>query len=183
MLQVRRLPLRCCRPVTVADAGRVRQQVADRDRARRVDRIDATVLTGDGDGGGGIFRQEVADGLGDEQRAAFLQHHHRRTDHGLGHGRDAEDRVRLHGCVAFAVAEPGRTVVDGLAVEGDLQDRTRNPAFVDIRVKEAVDARETFGGHLRHRRYGEHEYGEAGGAAKYATDVGHGGSFPGSERP
>ena len=72
VLEACRFPLLGTGPIAVTDPGGVREEVANGDGAGDVDDFVAAVVLGYGHRRGRVFGQEVADRLGDKQRAAFL---------------------------------------------------------------------------------------------------------------
>ena len=84
-------------PDVVGEAGRVRQQVAQRDRAARRPKAGRpggikTVEHLDG----GQLRQALADRLIQANRPLLDQLHHGNGSHRFGHGRDPDGRIETH---------------------------------------------------------------------------------------
>ena len=100
-------------------------------------------------------RDELRHGIGEEKLAFFLQHHHGHAGDGLGHRRDAEDRVGMHGLLRLDILEAGSVHVHDLAVACDQGDDAADLLAVDVGLHALVQARQPLGGDpdaLRRRR-------------------------------
>jgi hypothetical protein len=81
--------------VLVGDAGGVAQQVLDRHRPAQWDELQLA-LVDDTDLLVGEFRDELGDGVGEQQVAVLEQHHDAGRDDRFCHREDAEDRIMGH---------------------------------------------------------------------------------------
>ena len=128
----------------VRDAGRVREQVEDRDRAaRRSERASAV----------GAARharvRETGDPTGDRiaERDATLLDEHQRSDarQRLGLRCDPEYRVGAHRAVRLAVGAADGAFVHDLPVPQNECDRTGDPRRVDALLERGVESGEPSG--------------------------------------
>ncbi len=122
-----------------AQAGRVRQQVADRDLALGRDELDLAVLL-DRDlqvlEAGDVLRDRV----GEPDLALLDQHHDGDARHRLGGGGHAEEGVRGHGLARLGVRQAVGREVDDLPLAGDERHGPGDVMLVDVTLHDLVDA-------------------------------------------
>ena len=80
------------------------------------------------------------DGIADEELPFFLELHGGDADQGLGLGRDAEDRVFLHGGVGIEVARAEGARIRDLATARDQHHRARELAVPDVALEGVGEA-------------------------------------------
>ncbi len=145
LVLVRRVPaISCCRTqafrfVQCGDvrlrairiAGRMGQQVVDRDRSFDRHELGAAVLL-DRDLRFRELGNESAHGLVEIDLAFLDELQDRRARQCFGLRSDAEDRVLRHAPLGFLVAPADRAFIHGLAVLKDERHGTRDTSFVDI---------------------------------------------------
>ena len=90
----------------------------------------------------GQLRQELRDGIGDEELAVLHEHHRRHRGERLGHGVEAEDGVLGHRLAGRLVAHAEGLEVDDLALARDERHRAGDLAGLDLAAQHAADALE-----------------------------------------
>ena len=120
----------------------------NKNRRVRARRLDLLALEGG---------NELRDGVGEEEPALLVEHHHGDTRDRLGHRGDPEERVGAHRRAALHVLEAGGMHVDHLALPSDEGDDTAGLVAIDEGLHSVVEALEPRGRDadaLRRRRDG-----------------------------
>src|SRR6266508_5018258 len=103
----------------------------NRDRLLERRELDPPVVDAGKDGNVGEIRNVARDRVVESQLARLDQHERADADNRLGHGRDTEDRVRLHRLAGLDVAEAHAWQLCRLALPGDETHRSRDLAAVN----------------------------------------------------
>ena len=114
--------------------------------------------------------QVLRDWRGDVELALFGQDHRGDGGDGLGHGRDAEDGVLLHGRLRGAILEADGVEESDLAVAGDQQHGAGHALGVDVFLEDSLSDFQAFGRESDVFRMGGHR--ERLGEGRRATEGG-----------
>ena len=143
----RLLPFIGRRTVAVADAGGVRQQVADGDGPLRRNDVVAAAVVRFGHGRLHELREVLADRIGDQQPPLLLQQHHADAGQGLRLRRDPEYRVRGQRRARLLVAVADGLHVGNLSAAGHDRHGAGQAVVVDVRLERGGQPLQPLGGH------------------------------------
>ena len=124
------------------DAGRVREQVGDRDRTARGHERSADFPL-HGHSRLGVRGDEPADGHARRKATLLHQREDSRARERLGLRGDPEDRIDPHGTVRFFVAPPQRPFVNRLAIPKYQGNDARDAVLIDVLLQHGIQACET----------------------------------------